>query len=1205
VVTLRANPVQYNPVTHELVVTTKFRVNVSFEGQDLRNVPPRQIAMSTSWANMVRATSFNSDDNLSDEQNTGSYLILGQNTLTTDLQPLIEWKKRKGHSVTFQTVASGATTTTIKGYIQTAYNSANPPEYVLLVGDESGTYTLAAYSISGYKLDHPYSQLDGTDILADVAVGRMPTNNQSQTQTMVNKVIFYEKMPYTTNPAWFTGATLMAGYSGSSYSMYQLSRWIKTQMLWAGYTRVDTAFYSQYGSYSSQHTAAINSLNNGSSMYSYRGWVSYGLSVAELAGLNNSRRLPFAADLTCGSGGFNGTSPMEGWLIAGTPTTLIGGIASTGLATMSTHINFNNTLSYGMFAGVCNEDITQAGNVVNRGKLELYNAYQQNVPSYVTDYSNWCAMAGDPGVELFNGAIQYMNCTVPDQITYGVNSLSLTVNKQVGGALAGATVCCYKSGALQSVGTTNANGQITMSLIGATPGSGLSNVKVTIHKHNYYPIVDSIDVVNAAVAVGYLSHTVDDDNVGGTSGDGDNVINPGETVDLPLTFKNYGTSTTATVISATASETDPYATLSNATQSFPDMAPGASGTSTGAVRLAVGASCPDGYTVPLAFNTTTNQGSWGGGLPLAIVSYDLSLRNAQFAGTDTLLSPGETANLTLTVKNVGHKNANNLGATLVSLDPLVTVNDNSATFGTINVGATANCSGNPFNLTASSTAMRGHWANLQVTYSANGATLVDTFKIKLGTKLITDPQGPDDYGYYCYDNGDVSYPQAPLYSWVECDPSYGGSGTQLSLYDSGEDQDQSINVTLPFTFRYYGQNTTQITVCTNGWISTWANVSFTDFRNYQIPSPIGPNGHICGFWQDLITSPGHVFTKNDAANHRFIIEWSRMCVLQTSTQETFEIILYDPAFYSTPTGDGEIIFQYNIISDIPDPNLNDNEYSTVGIESPDQTIGIEVVYWNTYDDPAAAHLQNSRAYKFTTSFGAVALNLDVNLTPINPPIVIPANGGSFNFNAGVTNNGPAMMPFNVWTRAKNPDGSYTVPLLGPVVISPPLGITVTRLRTQNVASTWPAGDYSYIGYANATFTYPAADSSAFPFTKSATADGGPEMTNAYCWGELFPGEEIAPEVAMELLPTAYSLSEAKPNPFNPVTSLSYQLPASGHVSLKVFDVSGRLVAKLVDENKPAGTYQISFDGSKLASGLYFVRMQAGSFNAVKKMMLVK
>ena len=89
------------------------------------------------------------------------------------------------------------------------------------------------------------------------------------------------------------------------------------------------------------------------------------------------------------------------------------------------------------------------------------------------------------------------------------------------------------------------------------------------------------------------------------------------------------------------------------------------------------------------------------------------------------------------------------------------------------------------------------------------------------------------------------------------------------------------------------------------------------------------------------------------------------------------------------------------------------------------------------------------------------------------------------------------------------------------------------------------------------------------------------------------------------LPREYSLSQNYPNPFNPSTAISYQLSANSFVSLKVFDVLGREVATLVNEVKKAGTYSTTWNASGFGSGIYFCKMQAGSFSETKKLVLMK
>ena len=94
-------------------------------------------------------------------------------------------------------------------------------------------------------------------------------------------------------------------------------------------------------------------------------------------------------------------------------------------------------------------------------------------------------------------------------------------------------------------------------------------------------------------------------------------------------------------------------------------------------------------------------------------------------------------------------------------------------------------------------------------------------------------------------------------------------------------------------------------------------------------------------------------------------------------------------------------------------------------------------------------------------------------------------------------------------------------------------------------------------------------------------------------------------IMISSVPDSYRLDGNYPNPFNPVTSISYALPEASHVRLSVFDTYGRLVRRLVDQTQPAGIYEAPFDGSKLASGSYIYRLEAGPFTDSKLMLLLK
>lgn len=91
----------------------------------------------------------------------------------------------------------------------------------------------------------------------------------------------------------------------------------------------------------------------------------------------------------------------------------------------------------------------------------------------------------------------------------------------------------------------------------------------------------------------------------------------------------------------------------------------------------------------------------------------------------------------------------------------------------------------------------------------------------------------------------------------------------------------------------------------------------------------------------------------------------------------------------------------------------------------------------------------------------------------------------------------------------------------------------------------------------------------------------------------------------ESAPTTYTLNQNYPNPFNPSTKISYQLPQSGFVTLKVYNVLGKEVAMLVNDERSAGRYDVDFSAQGLSSGIYFYSIQSGLFQETKKMILLK
>jgi len=89
------------------------------------------------------------------------------------------------------------------------------------------------------------------------------------------------------------------------------------------------------------------------------------------------------------------------------------------------------------------------------------------------------------------------------------------------------------------------------------------------------------------------------------------------------------------------------------------------------------------------------------------------------------------------------------------------------------------------------------------------------------------------------------------------------------------------------------------------------------------------------------------------------------------------------------------------------------------------------------------------------------------------------------------------------------------------------------------------------------------------------------------------------------LPTVYSLSPAYPNPFNPITTVPYELPEKCDVNISVYDIQGRLITQIINDRKSAGYHQIKFDGSNMSAGTYIVNMSTSNFTSSQKIVLLK
>jgi hypothetical protein len=119
------------------------------------------------------------------------------------------------------------------------------------------------------------------------------------------------------------------------------------------------------------------------------------------------------------------------------------------------------------------------------------------------------------------------------------------------------------------------------------------------------------------------------------------------------------------------------------------------------------------------------------------------------------------------------------------------------------------------------------------------------------------------------------------------------------------------------------------------------------------------------------------------------------------------------------------------------------------------------------------------------------------------------------------------------------------------------------------------------------------------------SNGDQGWQNVSRWTYTWIGDEVTGVEDNETVVNSFNLQQNYPNPFNPSTKITYSIPEPGLVSIKVFDILGRQVAELVNKQQSAGSYTVDFDAQNLSAGVYLYKIESGSFQASKKMILMK
>lgn len=959
VVILNVRPFQYDTHRGELQVTESLDIRLDFNSGPSVNESTPPTSLSPAFENIYKGLILNYSETVG---RSGNYhhprmlVIYGNSSDSVYLGKVDEyvaWKRQKGYVVNAaSTAVTGTQNNTIKSYIQNQYDNPNTrPDYIVLIGDTGGSFSIPSYNS---YIDYYYTWLDGNDNLGDAVIGRISVENTSQMVTYMAKVQALEKDINPAASAWLNRMVLVASSSGGSgISPRYTNDYIAER---AFDVNPNYTFIKNYGSTASPATTNA-AINQGVAFYNFRGWLNMDGWTNTINQLNNGNRLFHGVFITCSTGDFHsGTDTTEEVIRHGDAATLGGAITAIGMATTYTHTSMNNCLDVGIFHGIFPLGMRNMGEAMLNGKLYLYAVYGINYPEEAYNFSGYCNLMGDPTAMVYVGIPSVFSVDAASSLPVGSSNYLVNVKDEHGMPVVNASVSITNANGQQSLEFTDSAGNALLELDSALSGS----LTLTVDKNDFKPYIQNINILSSGGLV-YDGMDIDD-----SIGNGDGDAGAGETLDLYISLRNTGNRVLTP--SATASCDDPRVTLINYNRiEYERIQPNSSGASLNPVTLSIDPACPDGQQIVLNYLLETTAGNYETLVPFIVNNGRLELQAITFSGSSgNLLNSGDSWPVVFTLKNTGGANLNGLSARLSSQDNYLQVTDASGWFGNIPVGSTALSSSDVFGVHALSSCVTGMVIpmDLELSNSAGFQQNIP-FTFTIGDVSVTDPLGQDAYGYFIYDDGDEAYDLCPVYDWIPIAPAEGGSGTVLNLVDPYEPDDEgdqnnanSIQtVDLPFNFTFYGVEYDCVSISSNGFIA-FGETTDSDWRNWRLPGPGGPSPMVAVFWDDLALIPNQsaVCTWHNQAEHYFVVEWYNMVSgYDGNTPETFQSILYDPFYYPSHTGDGQIKLQYkqfnniNMSAGYSRPHGN---FCSIGIEDHTGTVGLEYTFGNIY--PTAA-----------------------------------------------------------------------------------------------------------------------------------------------------------------------------------------------------------------------------------------------------------
>ena len=615
-------PLQYNPITKTLRLYTAIDLKITTTSASSANTLKRDVSKDSIskefnaiyeslFLNYEHDTRFNY---LLDE---GSMLVISHGDFMDEMQPLVDWKNRKGISTEMVNVSDvGSSSSAIENYVDDYYHD-HGLTYLLLVGDIA---QIPSPSVSGSASDPSYGFIDGNDFYTEIFVGRFSGNNPAEISTQVERSIEYETEAQA-NASWYDNALGVASNQGPGYGGMTDDDF--NDFLWD--TLLEDYYYDSYegvydgsGGTDAQGIAAINS---GVGLINYTGHGSISswgngasLSTSQINSLTNNNKLPFVITVGCNVGEFQSTSACftETWQRAtnnGEPTGSIAHFGSTISQSWEPPMHGQWAMNAILTESYDNNITRSLGGLAYNGCMHMNEAQGS---SGINETKYW-TFFGDPSVVIRTDQPTNLNANHDDLILIGQTEFVVDVGFD------GALAALSRDGEL--IGSAYSNGGVAVISLGSESDSP-GDMDLVVTGYNKFPYETTVMVMTPDGAFVTMNN-VDIDY--GT----DNTITAGETINITVEVENLGNEASSYVeVSLSDLDNNPYISILDGSGTVDNLLDGA--TASIDLSFSVSNTVPYGHSFALQLDLNSNENNSSTTLNMTVEALVESFENGDF-----------------------------------------------------------------------------------------------------------------------------------------------------------------------------------------------------------------------------------------------------------------------------------------------------------------------------------------------------------------------------------------------------------------------------------------------------------------------------------------------------------------------------------------------------------------------------------------------